>query len=202
MQSEAPKRTPGRPKTLDRSRVLEVAMKAYWTDGPDSVSINEVCKRAGVSKPGVYREFGNEDGLKQAVLKAYQQEMLKPIYEMIAIDKPFKASLEELISTITTLNEDIDAPKGCLLVKMRESYTVMGDITQEQINHAKQQALTAYKDWVERAKANNEFKADMTSDFAASYIDAQLNTALTLLSQGEPNNAVKRIVTTALSVLV
>lgn len=201
MEPETPKRTAGRPKTLDRLRVLEVAMKAYWTEGPDSVSINEVCKRAGVSKPGVYREFGNEDGLKQAVLKAYQQEMLRPIYEMIAIDKPFRESLEELISTITTLNEDKDAPKGCLLVKMRESYTDMGDATQEQINYAKQQALTAYKNWVERAKAKKEFKADMTSDFAASYLDAQLNNALTLISQGEPNNTVKKIVTTALAML-
>jgi len=201
MQSKTPKRTPGRPKTLDRSRVLEVAMKAYWTEGPESVSINEICKRAGVSKPGVYREFGNEDGLKQAVLKVYQQEMLKPIYEMIAIDKPFRESLEELISTITTLNEDKNAPKGCLLVKMRESYIGMGEVTQEQINHAKQQALVAYKNWVERAKANKEFKADMTSDFATSYIDAQLNNALSLISQGEPNDTVKKIVTTALSVL-
>ena len=58
----------GRPKTFDRDRTLDVAMESYWREGPGGISLNEVCRRAQVSKPGLYREFGNEDGLLDAVL--------------------------------------------------------------------------------------------------------------------------------------
>ena len=42
-------------------------MQTYWQEGVDSVSVNEICKKAEVSKPGLYREFNNEEGLIIAV---------------------------------------------------------------------------------------------------------------------------------------
>ncbi len=58
----------GRPKTFDRDRVIGIAMECYWREGVDGVLLNELCRRAAVSKPGVYREFGGEDGLMDAVV--------------------------------------------------------------------------------------------------------------------------------------
>ena len=46
-------------------------------------------EHAEVSKPGLYREFGNEDGLMKAVLAAYQKQVLASVYQMIAADAPF-----------------------------------------------------------------------------------------------------------------
>lgn len=62
----------GRPKTLDRDRVLQTALIHYWSKGPANVSISDICNLTGASKPGVYREFGSDDGLKKAVLEVYQ----------------------------------------------------------------------------------------------------------------------------------
>lgn len=61
----------GRPKTFDRDPMIDVAMECYWREGTDGVSLNELYRRADVSKPGVYREFGGEDGLMAAVLEHY-----------------------------------------------------------------------------------------------------------------------------------
>ena len=57
----------GRPKTLDKSHALATALEGYWREGVYGMSVNEVCRRAGISKPGLYREFGGEDGLLTAV---------------------------------------------------------------------------------------------------------------------------------------
>ena len=61
----------GRPKTFDRDHVLDVAMHTYWQNGVDTVSVNEICKKAQVSKPGLYREFNNQEGLMIAALGCY-----------------------------------------------------------------------------------------------------------------------------------
>lgn len=197
----------GRPKTMDREQTLAVAMQAYWRGDVDSISLNEIGRRAEVSKPGLYREFGNEDGLMKAVLVAYQKQVLAPVYQMIAADAPFRATLDSLVSLVTRSSDaqifgDGQAmPDGCLLVKMRESYRHLGEETQEQIDHAKEEALTVYEDWVERARAKGEFTGDMSSRFAAIYIDAQLRNALSLLARGEPQDEVKQILTVAFSML-
>lgn len=197
----------GRPKTMDREQTLAVAMQAYWSEDVDSISLNEIGRRAEVSKPGLYREFGNEDGLMKAVLVAYQKQVLAPVYQMIAADAPFRATLDSLVSLVTRSSDaqivgDGQAmPDGCLLVKMRESYGHLGEETQEQIDHAKEEALTVYEDWVERARAKGEFTGDMSSRFAAIYIDAQLRNALSLLARGEPQDEVKQILTVAFSML-
>ena len=182
-------------------------MQAYWREDVDSISLNEICRRAEVSKPGLYREFGNEDGLMKAVLGAYRQQVLAPVYAMIAADAPFRETLDSLVSIVTRsgdgliLDDGQEAPSGCLLVKMRESYRHLGEATRAEIDQAKEEALTVYADWVTRARANGEFTGAMSSRFAAIYIDAQLSNALSLLARGEPNDEVKKILTVAFSML-
>ncbi|MEM1128116.1 MAG: TetR/AcrR family transcriptional regulator [Bacteroidota bacterium] len=201
-----PKAKRGRPKTLDRKQAISVAMRAYWSEDVESVSLNEICRRAELSKPGLYREFGNEDGLTKAVLVTYRKQFLAPVYQMIAAGAPFRETLDSLVSIVTRngsapmLNDDQEVPNGCLLVKMREAYRHLGEETRKEADHAKEKALTVYEDWVERAKAAGEF-GEMSSRFAAIYIDAQLNNALSLLARGEPSDEVKKILTVAFSML-
>lgn len=202
-----PKAKRGRPKTLDRGQAISVAMHAYWSEDVESVSLNEICRRAELSKPGLYREFGNEDGLTKAVLVTYQKQVLAPVYEMIAADAPFRETLDSLVSIVTrsgnapTLEDNQEVPNGCLFVKMREAYRHLGDETREEVDRAKAEALTVYEEWVERAKEAGEFTGDMSSRFAAIYIDSQLSNALSLLARGEPNDEVKKILTVAFSML-
>jgi len=58
-----------------------------------------------------------------------------------------------------------------------------------------------YEEWVERSQAKGGFSADMTSQFAATYIDAQLSHALSQIARGESKNNVKNILKVALSML-
>jgi AcrR family transcriptional regulator len=197
----------GRPKTLDREQTITVAMQTYWSEDVDSISLNEICRRAKISKPSLYREFGNEDGLMKAVLIAYQKQMLALVYQIIAADVPFRETLDSLVSVVTRssdaqfFSDDQAVPSGCLFVKMRESYRHLGEETRAEIDLAKKEALTVYEEWVERARAKGEFTGDMPSQFAAIYIDAQLSNALSLLARGEPNDEVKKILTVAFSML-
>lgn len=199
MSGNTSKASRGRPKTLNRDRIVDVATHVYWKEGVDNVSLNEICRRCAVSKPGLYREFGSEDGLMKAVLLAYQEQVLTPVLQTLTTEKPFRETLDNLVSFVTTVNSDQEAPKGCLVVKMRESRMRVGEETREQIDCAQEQALTAYKDWVERSKAKGEFLADMSSQFTATYIDAQLSNALSQIARGEDSNNVKKILMVAFS---
>ncbi|APD88184.1 hypothetical protein BM527_10795 [Alteromonas sp. Mex14] len=176
-------------------------MQAYWKEGIDAISLNEICRRCEISKPGLYREFGSEDGLMRAVILAYQDSVLKRVLQMLNTDTPFRETLDNLVSFVTEVNDNQEAAKGCLLVKMRESRMRVGDATREQIDFAHEQALKAYEEWVERSKKKDEFTANMSSQFASTYIDAQLNHALSQIALGEDRQIVKKILAVAFSML-
>lgn len=190
----------GRPKTLDRDHVLDVAMEAYWKEGVRGLSLNEICRRCDISKPGLYREFWNEDGLMKAVILKYQEQVLDSVLQMLNTEMPFREALDNLVSFATSVSDSQEVPKGCLLIKMRESRMHLGEATRAQIDFIQEQALAAYREWVERSKAKGEFSADISSEFASAYIDAQLSNAASQISRGEDPQIVKKMLLVAFSV--
>ena len=53
-----------------RQRILEAARRCFAGDGFASATIIDVAKAAGVSRPLVYKYFGDKDGLIDAVLQS------------------------------------------------------------------------------------------------------------------------------------
>ena len=190
----------GRPKTLNRDLVIDKALTAYWHEGVERLSLNEVCRRCDISKPAMYREFGNEDGLMTAVLGSYQQQILTPLLNTLTAEIPFREALDNLITTITTVNGQ-QAPMGCLLVKMRESRLHLGEEVQAQIECTYQYVLNTYAEWVEKGIAQGQLGTEMPTQFLAVYIEAQLSHALSQLVRGEDSETVKKMLQLALSML-
>lgn len=173
----------GRPKTFDRDRAIEVAMDCYWREGADGVSLNEICRRADVSKPGVYREFGGEDGLMDAALERYAATVLAPTLEQTRLDRPFREILEALVGFMT--DPDRPVPTGCLLSSMRVSPSRLGPATRARVELLRDGARADYAAWVQRAKERGEVAPDVSVEVAAAFIDTQFTSLLVQMAAGE-----------------
>jgi AcrR family transcriptional regulator len=149
-QNQTPLR--GRPKKLDRNLILQSALMEYWTKGPSNVSINDICKLTGASKPGVYREFSNDDGLKKSALETYQTLAVQPLLDILYSDKPVSETIDAAISFITQDRKSMGIPNGCLLVMMTAQSEQLGSSTLEELNRIRANLFTAYFSWVKRAK--------------------------------------------------
>ena len=91
------KRGRGRPKTLDRQRIVDAAMQVYWREGLHALSLNALCRRIEISKPGLYREFGGEDGLMEAVLERYRELVVVPLLGLMAAELPYGAVIDRVV---------------------------------------------------------------------------------------------------------
>ena len=184
MQNALPRIPLGRPKTLDRDHIIKVAMESYWRDGPTAVSVNEICRRAGVSKPGLYREFGNEDGLRSTVVQTYELVILSQLYQIFEDDQPFDDALAALTDLVLQDRQKMDLPLGCLLQKMRGCRKELGPKTNDVIDATSIGTHSRLKDWVERAKHNGQLSEDISTKTAAIYIDAQVSSAIMMQETG------------------
>lgn len=190
MTDGSTKRPRGRPKTFDRARTLDVAIDSYWRDGVDSVSVNEICRRAGISKPGLYREFGDEDHLMDAALTRYSETVLGPVLATLSDDRPFRETLHSLID-FATREETPDVPSGCLFAKMRNFRWRLGPVTGEHVDQLREGAVAAYAAWLERRANRGEIELPAPIETTATYVDAQLTMMLTRISAGEDPELVR-----------
>jgi AcrR family transcriptional regulator len=200
VNTEQSKPTRGRPKTFDRERILDMAIRSYWTESIDGVSLNEICRRAEVSKPGLYREFGNEDGLMKAALVQYFEKAYAPIHQILAADVAFSKTLDTFITFASADRADQGVPNGCLFVQMYNARARTGAATQDQLDYFQNQVLRAYEGWVDRTKAKGEFPKDIPTQFAAIYIDAQFSNAMSQQARGEKAETIRDVLKLAFSV--
>lgn len=200
MTTDSTKRARGRPKTFDRDRVLDVAIDSYWREGVDAVSVNEICRRAKVAKPGLYREFGSEDQLMDAALTRYSETVLAPVLATLADDGTFQESLDFLIDFVTR-EETPDVPSGCLFAKMRSFRWRLGPVTGQHVDSLQQDAVAAYAAWLERSVAKGEIELPASIEVTAGYVDAQLTMTLTRISAGEDPDMVRTHTKLALAML-
>ena len=191
----------GRPKTLDREHVLKTALMCYWAGSPTDVPISEICKKADASKPGLYREFGSDDGLKAAALDAYDEMVSEKRNEMLARDQSFSEVLEALIAFTIQDRQALGLPNGCLQFAMRARRDEFGPITRKRIDQLRTDSLEKYRKWMDLAKTNGQFKADIPTDTAAVYFDAQIGSAMRLQKEGVSNEVIGDILRTAFSAL-
>ena len=191
----------GRPKTFDRDAVIAIAMQAYWEEGQSEVSLNEVCSRANESKPTLYKELGSEDGLKQAVLSEYHKMTLDPLYEMLQQDQPFDQALDALTDYILRDHQEHGMPNGCLFVDMCQCRDQLGELAGGQVDAFKELSLSTYEAWIDEARAKGQFTTEIASRTAATFIDAQIASAMHLQRQGATADDVSAVFRLALSVL-
>ncbi|WP_261817760.1 TetR/AcrR family transcriptional regulator [Vibrio gallicus] len=190
----------GRPKLLNREYVLDVVIQNYRQKGIEGFSINELCKTAKVSKPALYREFGNEDGLMSEALVVYEQRVLAKIFGISQRETSFSQELDNLVLDVISQTDTQQDPKGCLFSNMLDSRRVLGELTLAQINRTHQNIISALEAWIVKSKANGELTTEMSSAFVAKYIHTQIRYAKCQLFRGESSQQVTAILKLALSV--
>ncbi len=199
MSTDRPKRPRGRPKSVAREHAVEVAMVSYWREGLHALSLNELCRRSGLSKPALYREFGGEDGLMAAALEHYRQLVVLPLLTVLAAERPFAETLDLVIVGMTT---DHSLPAGCLFTRMRLSTPRLGPLTTAAVQAIRRERLEAIEAWAQGGLAAGVVDRSISSDLAARYIDTQLTMVLVQLATGEPPELIREQARLALRVLL
>ena len=78
----------------------------------------------------------------------------------------------------------------------------LGDLAKPHADPMRQLNLAAYVRWVEQARVQGKFKADLTTPCAALYIDTQISAAMRLQKQGDHRADIAAVLRAFLDFLV
>ena len=175
-----------------------MAMQAYWEADPADVSLNAICELAGVSKPSVYRQFRNDDGLMRAVLDRYADQVLSDLFVPLERNAPLSETLAALIDFAS---QDPKMETGCVFYKMRSGKHRLGPKTREGVEGIDAAAVQAFETYLDNRRAAGDWKSELSAALAARYLVEQIGLALTQRAAGEEPGQVRASLELALSAL-
>ena len=206
----------GRPKTLDRSILIDIALNEYWLYGINNVSLSKIAKLAKVSRPGIYKEFGDEDGLKYEVIikytdllssevipQYYKANHVKTMYYHIysTLGYPVDKKYFKGISKSNKLRKPIKA-KGCLFEKSKLEKHNLNNKSKNAIESFEKIRKKAFTNYIERLQKTNQLDSSLELDDIYDYFIAQLSLAQSLDVNGSKKENIKIIIDTAFSAII
>jgi TetR/AcrR family transcriptional regulator, copper-responsive repressor len=109
-----------RPKSYDRAEVLRKATDLFARKGYEGAHLQELVEVTGLNRFSLYKEFGGKEGLFQAALEGYL-EQLSALDAHLRRDPPGLANLRAFYAGL--LHHEF--PHGCLAVNtIREKHVV------------------------------------------------------------------------------
>ena len=143
----------------------------------------------------------SDDGLKASVLETYHRLAILPLIDILEKDQSTIDAIDALISFMTQDRTNLGVPQGCLFVMMRAEAQQLGPSTCAKLHEVRRQLLDAYEAWITCSKSRGDF-ADIPTDVAALFMDAQHGGAMRMQREGVPNDTVVSVLGTALRMLV
>ena len=123
MVTNTEKRPRGRPREFDPDAALDRAVELFWADGFDGVDVDRIAHAAGVTKPSLYRLFGDKSSLFLRALQRYSETIglptLAAFHARSDIVDAVGALLEAQVKAATTRGR----PRGCLMACVAASQT-------------------------------------------------------------------------------
>ncbi|MDH5400685.1 MAG: TetR/AcrR family transcriptional regulator, partial [Cyclobacteriaceae bacterium] len=87
--------------------IFETAKELFWKYGIRRVTIEEICKEAGVSKMTFYKFFPNKVALANTILEKIMDESLGNFEDIVNSDLPFTEKVKNLFKLKLEVSKDI-----------------------------------------------------------------------------------------------
>ena len=83
----------------NRSNILSCALRLFATRGYDAVGVQEIVEAAGITKPTLYHYFGSKQGLLDALLKEYFDQLYREVKSASVYRRDLPHTLNQVAKT-------------------------------------------------------------------------------------------------------
>jgi len=191
----------GRPVSFDRVSTIEAATDLYWQSGVAATSFNEVSRALGVSKPTLYRYFGDEDGLVSAAIDHYvsQRTLHRELLSATGdLRTDLNAWFDKQIDDLYERHQDATMPTGCLLMECVQLGKALGEKSTATVHQAVHEILDMFETRLQAAHQAGQLRDGIDINAAVRLIAGQTIVAKNVVLIGEPKENLKSMVALAI----
>ena len=115
VENSPSKRLPGRPREFDPGEALDRAVEMFWADGFEGVDVDRIARAVGVTKPSLYRLFGDKSSLFLRALQRYGETVGAAPLAAFNAQPDIADAVRALLEASVKAGTREGGPKGCLM---------------------------------------------------------------------------------------
>ncbi len=190
-----------RTREFDPEVALQTAIQLFWQQGYYATSVDEVVKRTGVAKYGIYGTFGPKRALFKQVLTQYAADRHRDVQSPIRRPGASLPEVREFFEQIPGLITQSGHQWGCLVCNTGVEVGLKDLEINRFVKDFFADVARVLKGCLTRAVQQGELKKQQDVDTLATYLATEFRTALILARSGHEAQEIRQHLTFALRLL-
>jgi TetR/AcrR family transcriptional repressor of nem operon len=190
-----------RPREFDPQDVLQTAIQLFWEKGYYEGSVDEVVKRSGVAKYGIYGTFGTKRELFMKALTQFaadrHRDIQRPIRQPDASLPEIRSFFRDAPKLMTPEND----PHGCLICNTGVELGMKDPEIRDFVMEFFRDTAKVLKRCLARAVEKGELDSSSDITELATYLATEFRAALMLAASGYSRRDIKRHLNVAVRML-
>ncbi len=190
-----------RHREFDPSEALQIAVSLFWEKGFYDTSVDEVVRRSGVAKYGIYGTFGTKRELFKKVLQRYAEDRRQDIQAPI---RRSGASLPEILEFFNALPARLTKPDfqhGCLMANTGIELGTRDAEFSDMVKDFFAETAKAMRQCLQNAIDVGQLSNTTDTKLIATYLVNEFRTLLMLAASGSTRNEIRCHLEVAIRVL-
>ncbi len=190
-----------RPREFDPKEALQTAIEVFWEKGYYDGSVDEVVKRSGVAKYGIYGTFGTKRELFITALTQYVADRRQDAWSPLRQPDASLPEILEFFGEVPKITTRKNHPRGCLICNTAIELGLRDPEIRDLVKGFFRDFARILQRCLERAVANGQL--DEPTDVAglATFLITEFRAALMLAAGGHSRRDIERHLDVALRVL-
>lgn len=173
-----------RVREFDPLAALESAMMVFWQKGYTETSMDDIVLATGVSRYGLYGEFGSKHELFLACLDHYQATAIKGMFAIVEQPDAGLKEIKQYFTNVLAAYSQSYGKLGCLMCNSATEIAPLNDAVGLKIREAMTRLTFGFSLALSNAKNNGELKASLDAKQTADFLTGVLLGASVMARSG------------------
>jgi TetR/AcrR family transcriptional repressor of nem operon len=189
-----------RPREFDESAAVESAMHAFWANGYEATTTQDLCEATGLGRSSVYNTFTSKKTLFQRSLTHYTDSELAR--RRALLEGPGTGAERIAIVVGTAIDADLEHRRGCLVVNTLAELGMPDDEVGAALRRDTEQNLALFGACVRDGVRDGSLRSGLVPADVAQFLLSTTSGLRVMSRRGTSRAAMQAVADLALAAIV